>query len=310
MHVSRCSAILQAAIIASSVCLASTAVFESDGASRGPGVAGLAKLIYQSKEVSSSSLGCKSMTEVINAIDELSVIASILNVTCLLGEFGNPTLKGTFFAPTNNAVLRFLPESTLKQIFTASDGCAGGTTVISRSKAASDALQTLVLLHAIPSALKLRDFGEVTMLPSFLSTVSQLNDGQGLLTVQRSGTALAVRYAGNQAAVIVTDIEACDSVVHIVDSLLLPKPTSAAPPFQPSPEDVLLALAQSGSKSQLAFTGGEQVTFIRTAKPTTAPITGLSQQEPSGNVTLSNLSGSPGGDSNVSTNGEPSTNSG
>jgi hypothetical protein len=69
-------------------------------------------------------------------------------------------------------------------------------------------------------------------------------------------------------------------------------------------------------KSQLAFTGGEQVTFIRTAKPTTAPInnssaiTGLAQQEPSGNVTLSNLSGSPGGDSNVSTNGEPSTNSG
>lgn len=55
-----------------------------------------------------------------------------------------------------------------------------------------------------------------------------------------------MQYAGTQAGLIVSDIAACESVVHIVDNLLLPEPTSSVPSFQPSPQDVLQALSQTG----------------------------------------------------------------
>ena len=59
-------------------------------------------------------------------------------------------------------------------------------------------------------------------------------------------TGTAIQYAGTQAAILVPDIPACGSVVHIVDSLLLPPP-ARAPSFQPSPDDILTALTIMGA---------------------------------------------------------------
>lgn len=74
--------------------------------------------------------------QVAATIDELSVLASIVNATGLSAEFDNPTLKGTLFAPTNSAILRYLPQSVLDTVVGGGDG----------SEASSAALQALVLL--------------------------------------------------------------------------------------------------------------------------------------------------------------------
>lgn len=239
------------------------------------------------------------------------MLASILNATGLSSEFNNPTLKGTLFAPINGAILRYLPQPDLDDVLAAAGGDRGnGSNTMSSPP--SFPLQALVLLHAVPSALNLQGLEDGMQLPSFLSSTTQLNDGKGLLTVQRLDhtlTGAAVTYAGTQAGLIVSDIAACGSVVHVVDNLLLPKPTSKAPSFQPSSQDVLDALSQTGATSQISASWQPKVdeppTADTTAAPTQSGVTGppANSQQPLSDISLTNLSGSPGGDSGGGSSG-------
>ena len=80
------------------------------------------------------------------SIDELSILASVLGATSLGAEFSNPTLKGTLFAPTNEAILRFLPHATVDSALRQ----------LGSSPSAPSPLQALALLHSVPSPFRLQ----------------------------------------------------------------------------------------------------------------------------------------------------------
>lgn len=113
-------------------------------------------------------------------------------------------LKGngpfTVFAPTDEAFAK-LPAGTVEALVN-DTGCCGK-------------LQNILLYHVVPGEVKA---AEVVKLSS--ATTAQGSDVQ----VSLSGGSVRI----NDARVLITDIQASNGVIHVIDSVLLPPAEPAA----------------------------------------------------------------------------------
>lgn len=172
----------------------------------------------------------------------LSTLRAALNASGLLPALGNSSLAWTVFAPTNDA-------------FTAA--------IVALNTNASALLANRALLTQILS---------YHVIPSAAVTSDQLEDGQMLptllgpsLTVGMEDDNVTIMGASNMANVIAADIVAGQSIVHVIDAVLVPPmnmsgTTMAASTTDNDNDGTAVA---SGAGSTQTATGG-------TAAPTTA----------------------------------------
>eukprot|EP01023_Acetabularia_acetabulum_P063871 TRINITY_DN810_c0_g1_i1.p1 TRINITY_DN810_c0_g1~~TRINITY_DN810_c0_g1_i1.p1 ORF type:complete len:310 (+),score=87.10 TRINITY_DN810_c0_g1_i1:127-930(+) len=148
-------------------------------------------------EAAASSSACSTIAEAALATPELSTLVAALQAAGLVDELASPDLVATVLAPTNAAF------EALLEVFDASL-----ETVL-----ADPQLANILLYHVIGGAAvkaaDLEDGGELTTLV-----------GQAL-TVDLSDGVTFVGF-GSSANVIAADVETCKSVVHVIDTVLLP----------------------------------------------------------------------------------------
>lgn len=213
-----------------------------------PSQHGLATLLTEVAAASATPLDqCKTLPQVLESIAELSVLSSIITTTGLSSDFSNTFLQATLFAPSNEALLRVFPQATLDQL-------------LADAADATSPLQALVLLHSVPSPVFSSDMTDGLRLPTFLTSATQLQDGVGLLGVHLVNSTLSgvlVESAGSTAAIAVPDIPACESVIHMVDALLLPQPPNNVT-FQASYQSVLASLPQANANPLTAGAASQQ----------------------------------------------------
>ena len=159
--------------------------------------------------VAAAAAGCKSVAEVLSSTPELSTLSRLSGAVSprLVAALSDKSDKLTLFAPSNKALqslLASLPD-------------AGGE--------APELVRNVTVLTALLS---------YHVVPGVALSSTQLTDGAALPTALGAGVPpLRVRLgapskqvlliaAGSEAAVVKPDLTACNGVVHVVDTVLLP----------------------------------------------------------------------------------------
>lgn len=106
----------------------------------------------------------------------------------------------TVFAPTDEAFAK-LPEGTVEELLKPEN---------------KDQLVAILTYHVLGREL------ESNMLPGRKIFVKPLNTDSRMLQVSKSGSGVTI----NDATVLTADIEADNGVIHVIDTVLLPKPRS------------------------------------------------------------------------------------
>jgi uncharacterized surface protein with fasciclin (FAS1) repeats len=137
-----------------------------------------------------------TITEIVAEEDGFSTLLAAVEAA-ELGETLSSEGPFTVFAPTNEAFAA-LPEETLNALLEPKN---------------QEQLAGILTYHVLPAEVPSTDVtaGEVETANGAPFTISV--DG-GVVTI--------VDAAGNEAAVIATDIEASNGVIHVIDSVLLP----------------------------------------------------------------------------------------
>lgn len=169
-----------------------------------------------------------NLLEAVRAQPSLSILADVIEASGLAEQL-SMTDNVTVLAPDNNA---FNGTGGLLSILAANNLTLEQVTAPGSNRAAS-----ILLYHIVPSP----------------ATAADLTDGQTLttalgkayeLTVDKTATPTVVVSfigAGSNATVITADLRVCNSVVHIVNTVLLPATTLTAIPIynlEPSPSPV------------------------------------------------------------------------
>jgi len=169
--------------------------------------------VPEAPTVEDNGIPSDSIAGVALTVDDLSSLVAALTAADLVGAFVDPTLTYTVLAPTNEAFADLL--ATLD--------------VDSLDDVPLDTLSEVLKYHVIT-------VGAVTS--------DQLTDGQviptlqgGELTVDLSSEPGSVIFkgVGSDAKVVIPDVVAGDSVVHVIDSVLLPISLDTPPTPPPSP---------------------------------------------------------------------------
>jgi len=126
------------------------------------------------------------------AANYFSILATALSAAGLL-----ETLKGvgpfTVFAPTDAAFAK-MPQQTLDELLQPEN---------------KDRLAAILAYHVVP--------GRVTSNEVFASSSATTLQGQRVNISKKGGVKI------NQARLIITDVEATNGVIHIIDSVLMPE---------------------------------------------------------------------------------------
>lgn len=141
----------------------------------------------------------KNIAELASSTEDLSTLVTALDAAGLVDTLADESSMFTVFAPTN-AAFAALPDGVL-------DGLLADT----------DALSGVLTYHVLGS--KVEAAGAVAAAGNTVETVNGASIGLSL-----DGSNLLV----NTATVTVTDIQASNGVVHIIDAVLLP-PETATP---------------------------------------------------------------------------------
>ena len=137
-----------------------------------------------------------SVAGVALTVPDLSVLVDAAVATDLVGALSDPDAELTVFAPTNDAFVALL-------------GALGAEGL---DDLPVDLVTDVLLYHVVPAAALSTDLTDGMVLPTL---------GGGELTVDLSD-GVVIDGAGSSASVIIPDVVAGSSVVHVIDAVLLP----------------------------------------------------------------------------------------
>ena len=136
----------------------------------------------------------------------------------------DPTVQLTIFAPSDAALAKYLGDAGITD-----------PAVIPASQ-----LRQLLSHHVLPSPLKAATLLSTQSSPLTTLLSSAPAGCSATLSVERAGAFVTVKAGGSSATVTSVDVPAClvgdsfQSVVHIIDGVLLPCPTASSPHRRPS----------------------------------------------------------------------------
>merc|ERR1719408_1001863 len=133
-----------------------------------------------------------SIADVASTVDDLSVLVDALVAADLVGALSDPASEFTVFAPTNDAFVALLGALGL------------------------ESLEDVLLYHVVPAVAFSTDLSDGQVLPTLL-------EGAELTVDLTDGV-------GSDATVVASDVAACASVVHVIDTVLLPIVPGGDPP--------------------------------------------------------------------------------
>ncbi|KAL2641543.1 hypothetical protein R1flu_009130 [Riccia fluitans] len=161
-----------------------------------------------------------SLYDAVTATDELAQLKTVIDLAGLKETFSDKSLKITVLAPNNTGFENLVSVLTSMNL-TLED------TISPNNKAAS-----ILLYHGIPSPVFAKD------LQNGATVSTLLGNGYNLTVNTTSGVKFVTPV--NSASVVTADIKVCDSVVHIIDTVLLPAALSEIPnyvtPAAPAPQ--------------------------------------------------------------------------
>merc|ERR1719408_409864 len=137
-----------------------------------------------------------SIVGVASSIDDFSILVDAVVATDLVGALSDPTSEFTVFAPTNDAFVALLGALGLESL----------------GDVPAEVATEILLYHVVPAVAFSTDLTDGMMLPTL---------GGGELTVDLSD-GVVIDGVGSSASVIAADVEAGSSVVHVIDTVLLP----------------------------------------------------------------------------------------
>merc|ERR1719359_29688 len=146
------------------------------------------------------------------------------------GALSDPTSEFTVFAPTNDAFVSLLGALGLEGL----------------ADVPAEVATEILLYHVVPAVALSTDLTDGMVLPTL---------GGGELTVDLSDGVM-IDGVGSSASVIAADVEAGSSVVHVIDTVLLPFAVGgAAPEMEPEmePEEELSVAALASLVPELSI---------------------------------------------------------
>merc|ERR1712118_189633 len=166
----------------------------------------------------------ESIVDIASGAEDLSILVEAVVAAGLLDAVADPEAEFTVFAPTNEAFVELLGALGL-------DGL---------DDVPVDLLQEVLLYHVVPAVAFLTDLTDGQVLPTL--------NGAELVVDLSSG--VMIDGIGSDATVIFPDIVAGDSVVHVIDAVLLPFSTGgdAEEPVEEPAEEESIASVASGEE--------------------------------------------------------------
>ena len=140
----------------------------------------------------------ESIASVASGEEDLSILVEAVVAAGLLDAVADPEAEFTVFAPTNEAFVELLGALGL-------DGL---------DDVPVDLLQEVLLYHVVPAVAFSTDLTDGQVLPTL--------DGENTLTVDIEDAGIFIDAIGSTAEVIFADVDAGNSVVHVIDAVLLP----------------------------------------------------------------------------------------
>jgi len=140
----------------------------------------------------------ESIAEVASDVSDLSILVEAVVAAGLLDAVADPEAELTVFAPTNDAFVELL----------------GALGLDSLDDVPVDLLQQVLLYHVVPAVAFSTDLTDGQVLPTL--------DGENTLTVDIEDAGIFIDAIGSTAEVIFADVDAGNSVVHVIDAVLLP----------------------------------------------------------------------------------------
>ena len=137
-----------------------------------------------------------SIAGVALGVPDLSILVDAAVATDLVGALSDPTSEFTVFAPTNDAFVSLLGALGLEGL----------------ADVPAEVATEILLYHVVPAVALSTDLTDGMVLPTL---------GGGELTVDLSD-GVVIDGAGSSASVIIPDVVAGSSVVHVIDAVLLP----------------------------------------------------------------------------------------
>ncbi|KAL2641568.1 hypothetical protein R1flu_009155 [Riccia fluitans] len=159
-----------------------------------------------------------SLYDAVATTPELAQLKTVIEYAGLQETFSNKSLKHTFLAPNNTGFenLVSILNRTIEDI-----------SISPNNKAAS-----ILLYHVIPSPVLAKDLQNGATVSTLLRRLNSL-ETYNLTVNTTSGVQFATPV--NSASVVTADIKVCDSVIHIIDTVLLPAALPEIPNYVPPP---------------------------------------------------------------------------
>merc|ERR1712118_227697 len=148
----------------------------------------------------------ESIVDIASGAEDLSILVEAVVAAGLLDAVADPEAEFTVFAPTNEAFVELLGALGL-------DGL---------DDVPVDLLQEVLLYHVVPAVAFSTDLTDGQVLPTL--------NGAELVVDLSSG--IVIDGIGSDATVLLPNIDAGDSVVHVIDAVLLPFSTDAEEPLR------------------------------------------------------------------------------
>jgi len=151
--------------------------------------------MYPSKNIVENAVNSKDHTTLVAAVKA----ADLVDVLMSVGPF-------TVFAPTNNAFDK-LPKGTVE------------TLVMAENKAT---LQTILKYHVVSGKWNAKDVAKLIKEGKGKATITTVSGGT--LTAWMKGKDIYITDEnGNSAKVTIADVNQSNGVIHVIDTVLLPK---------------------------------------------------------------------------------------
>merc|ERR1712176_1668049 len=138
----------------------------------------------------------ESIASVASGAEDLSILVEAVVAAGLLDAVADPEAEFTVFAPTNDAFVELL----------------GALGLDSLDDVPVDLLQQVLLYHVVPAVAFSTDLTDGQVLPTL--------DGENTLTVDIEDAGIFIDAIGSTAEVIFADVDAGNSVVHVIDAVL------------------------------------------------------------------------------------------
>merc|ERR1712176_1203414 len=138
----------------------------------------------------------ESIASVASGAEELSILVEAVVAAGLLDAITDPEAEFTVFAPTNDAFVTLLGALGIDEL----------------ADIDTDTLTSVLLYHIVPAVAYSTDLTDGQVLPTL--------NGADLVVDLSSG--VMIDGIGSDASVTIADIPAANSVVHVIDTVLLP----------------------------------------------------------------------------------------